>query len=63
MRLKNQPSDIVVPRELETEEAVDQFYERLCILSEGSPIDDNMRQIALKEALEVERQVSGVLFL
>ncbi len=59
------PSDIKIPREVQVLSPVAQesWWMRLCILSEGSPIDENMREIALKEALEVERQVSGVLFI
>lgn len=59
------PSDIKIPREVAAlcPVAQEAWWMRLCILSEGSPIDDNMGEIALKEALEVERQVSGVLFV
>ncbi len=59
------PTDIKIPREVQTLSPASQeaWWIRLCILSEGSPIDDNMRQIALKEALEVEIQVKGVLFV
>ncbi len=59
------PSDIKIPREVAAlcPVAQESYFMRLCILSEGLPIDDSMRQIALKEALEVERQESGMLFV
>ena len=61
--MKNQPSDILVPYQLTTEHAVEAYIERLCILSDGGPIDDLMEGIALKQALEVERQMTGNLFV
>ena len=61
--MKNQPSDILVPYQLTSEHAIDCYCERLSILSDGGPIDDLMKEIALKQALEVERQMTGVLWI
>lgn len=59
------PSDIQIPNEVQKlcPAASESYVMRLCLLSEGSPIDENMHQIALKEAFEIELQETGVLFL
>ncbi len=59
------PSDIKIPREVAALCLVSQeaWWMRLCILSEGLPIDDNMKEIAMREALGVAHQESGELAL
>lgn len=59
--MKTIPSDITIPRELTTEEACEAYCERLCILSNGDPITEEWKEIALKEAMAIE-DAQGCLF-
>ncbi len=53
------PTDIQIPSIIKTVEGRDSYVERLCILSEGEPISDPMRMIALTQALETDNQIKG----
>jgi hypothetical protein len=39
--------------------ARDAYWERICILSEGRPVTQQMKEIAMKEALEVVAKEKG----
>lgn len=57
------PRDIQLPSIIQSESAKDAYCERICIISEGQPITDLMKTIALTEALEIDRTLSGFLKL
>ncbi len=57
------PTDIKIPSIIRTEHGREAYAERLCILSEGAPITDPMRMIALTQALETDQKIKGELNL
>lgn len=56
-------NDTKPPSIIQSPQARDAYTERVSILSEGAPITDSMRMIALTEALEVDRILKGELRL
>ncbi len=57
------PTDIQIPSIIKTGEGREAYCERLCILSEGAPITEPMRMVALTQALDTDRAVKGELNL